>query len=46
MKKLTLLLLTCAFCSAYSDPGIMIDIEIILDRPSGTGEPTLGALCK
>jgi hypothetical protein len=42
MKKLATVILFCFSAYSYADPGVMIDIEIILERPSGSGEPTLG----
>lgn len=30
----------------HADPGIMIDIDIILDRPSGPGGVVMGYICK
>jgi len=42
MKKLALALILCSFCTVYADPGIMIDIDIILDHPTGTGQPVMG----
>jgi len=33
-------------CVAYADPGIMIDIDIIFERPSGPGGVVMGDSCK
>ena len=30
----------------HADPGIMIDIDIIIDRPSGPGGVVMGEQCK
>lgn len=42
MKKLALALFAFSFCAGHCDPGVMIDIEIIFERPSGSGEAELG----
>lgn len=46
MKKLLIAFLLSGCCVVYADPGIMIDIDIILDKPSGPGGVVMGAICK
>jgi len=36
------IILTLASCSLIADTGIMIDIDIFIDAPSGTGEVEMG----
>ncbi len=41
MKRFMILALFAA-SSTFADPGIMIDIDIFIDAPSGTGEVEMG----
>jgi hypothetical protein len=45
MKKILLLIAVPFMTCIYADPGIMIDIDIIFEKPSGPGGATLGAIC-
>ena len=42
MKKLIFIALTAASTSTFADPGIMIEIDIILERPTGKGQVEMG----
>lgn len=42
MKRLIFIALVASNASIFADPGIMIEIDIIIDRPSGTGQIELG----
>lgn len=46
MVKILFLSAFCFMTCAYTDPGIMIDIDIIFERPSGPGGVVMGASCK
>ena len=46
MKKLLIAFLLSSCCVVYADPGIMIDIDIIFERPSGPGGVVMGEQCK
>ena len=41
MKKLAFLSALSLMTCVYGDPGIMIDIDIIFEHPSGSGEGTM-----
>jgi len=45
MKKI-LSLITLSTMSVFGDPGIMIDIEIIIHGPSGVGGNQVEIACK
>lgn len=42
MKKLLFITLVAASTSMFADPGIMIEIDIILERPTGKGGVEMG----
>lgn len=42
MKKLLFITLVAASTSMFADPGIMIEIDIILERPTGSGQVEMG----
>ena len=46
MKKYLLSAILSLSSLAHADPGIMIDIDIIFDRPSGPGGVVMGEQCK
>jgi len=46
MDKILVLIAIFFSAIAYTDPGIMIDIDIIFERPSGPDGGTLGVICK
>ncbi len=46
MKKILFLFAFPLMTCVYADPGIMIDIDIIFERPSGPGGVVMGAICK
>jgi hypothetical protein len=46
MKKILFLLVLPFAACVYADPGIMIDIDIIFERPSGPGGVVMGERCK
>jgi len=41
MRKLLVLTLITLSTSMFADPGITIDLEIIIERPSGKGGPEM-----
>jgi hypothetical protein len=46
MKKILFIAGMSLACCLHCDPGIMIDIDIILERPSGPGGVVMGEQCR
>lgn len=46
MKMIKYIVLVLSSISVFADPGIMIDIDIVIHGPSGKGEPEMGVICK
>jgi hypothetical protein len=46
MKKMLFFIIIPILNFVQADPGIMIDVDIIFERPSGPGGVVMGEQCK